>query len=176
MSLDDVLAAREVLAGVLTPTPMEFSQALTDRTGVPVHLKCENLQRAGSFKMRGAYTRMSRLTEQEKRRGVVAASAGNHAQGVAFACARSGVHARIYLPRTTPRQKRDRVAALGGRENAFTSRDLTGYFQVAFLIAALIALVGIGFWTIIIRRIEPLDWGSGHRACGKAANRIQPAL
>lgn len=54
--------------------------------------------------------------------------------------------------------------------------DLTGYFQVAFLIAALIALVGIGFWTIIIRRIEPLDWGSGHRACGKAANRIQPAL
>lgn len=98
VTLDDVLAAREVLAGVLTPTPMEFSQALTDRTGVPVHLKCENLQRAGSFKMRGAYTRMSRLTEDEKRRGVVAASAGNHAQGVALAARLLGIEATVYMP------------------------------------------------------------------------------
>jgi threonine dehydratase len=98
VTLDDVLAAREVLAGVLTPTPMEFSQALTDRTGLPVHLKCENLQRAGSFKMRGAYTRMSRLTEEEKARGVVAASAGNHAQGVALAARLLGIEAVVYMP------------------------------------------------------------------------------
>ncbi|TQM95729.1 threonine dehydratase [Ornithinimicrobium humiphilum] len=98
VTLDDVLAAREILEGVLTPTPMEFSQALTDRTGLPVHLKCENLQRAGSFKMRGAYTRMSRLTEDEKRRGVVAASAGNHAQGVALAARLLGIEATVYMP------------------------------------------------------------------------------
>ena len=98
VTLDDVLAAREVLADVLTPTPLEFSQSLTDRTGVPVHLKCENLQRAGSFKMRGAYTRMSRLTDEEKARGVVAASAGNHAQGVALAARMLGIEATVYMP------------------------------------------------------------------------------
>jgi threonine dehydratase len=98
VTLQDVLAAREVLADVLTPTPMEFSQALSDRTGVQVHLKCENLQRAGSFKMRGAYTRLSRLTEEEKARGVVAASAGNHAQGVALAARLLGIDAVVYMP------------------------------------------------------------------------------
>ncbi|WP_187345496.1 threonine ammonia-lyase [Ornithinimicrobium sp. CNJ-824] len=98
VTLEDILAAREVLADVLTPTPVEFSQALTDRTGVPVHLKCENLQRAGSFKMRGAYTRMARLTAAEKDRGVVAASAGNHAQGVALAARLLGIEATVYMP------------------------------------------------------------------------------
>ncbi|AXH97329.1 threonine ammonia-lyase [Ornithinimicrobium avium] len=98
VTLDDVLAAREVLADVIAPTPMEFSQALSDRTGLPVHLKCENLQRAGSFKIRGAYTRMSRLTEEERRRGVVAASAGNHAQGVALAARLLGIEATVYMP------------------------------------------------------------------------------
>lgn len=98
MTLDDVLAAQRVLADVLTPTPMEVSQSLTERTGLPVHLKCENLQRAGSFKMRGAYTRMSRLSEEEKARGVVAASAGNHAQGVALAARLLGIEATVYMP------------------------------------------------------------------------------
>lgn len=98
VTLDDVLAAQEVLTDVLTPTPMEFSQALTDRTGVPIYLKCENLQRAGSFKMRGAFYRMSRLTDEEKRRGVVAASAGNHAQGVALAARLLGIQATVYMP------------------------------------------------------------------------------
>ncbi|GAA5166363.1 threonine ammonia-lyase [Ornithinimicrobium tianjinense] len=98
VTLDDVLAAREVLADVLTPTPMELSRALSDRTGLEVHLKCENLQRAGSFKMRGAYTRMSRLTEEERSRGVVAASAGNHAQGVALAARLLGIEATVYMP------------------------------------------------------------------------------
>lgn len=98
MTLADVLAAQEILADVLTPTPMEFSQSLSDRVGVPVHLKCENLQRAGSFKMRGAYTRMSRLSEEERARGVVAASAGNHAQGVALAARLLGIEATVYMP------------------------------------------------------------------------------
>jgi threonine dehydratase len=98
VTLDDVLAAREVLAEVLTPTPVEVSRSLSERTGVEVHLKCENLQRAGSFKMRGAYTRMARLDEAERGRGVVAASAGNHAQGVALAARLLGLSATVYMP------------------------------------------------------------------------------
>ena len=72
-------------AGRRPPTPLEYSRALSDKVGADVYLKCENLQRAGSFKIRGAYTRMARLSDDEKARGVVAASAGNHAQGVALA-------------------------------------------------------------------------------------------
>ncbi|SOC53876.1 threonine ammonia-lyase [Ornithinimicrobium cerasi] len=98
VTLDDVLAAREVLAEVLTPTPVERSRSLSERTGLEVHLKCENLQRAGSFKMRGAYTRMARLTEEERGRGVVAASAGNHAQGVGLAARLLGIAATVYMP------------------------------------------------------------------------------
>ena len=99
VSLADIEAAREVLRGVSIETPMEESRWLSALVGGPVFLKCENLQRTGSFKARGAYTRISRLTEEERARGVVAASAGNHAQGVALAAALlgiqvDGVHAR----------------------------------------------------------------------------------
>ncbi len=93
VSFEDVLAARELLEGVVRPTPLEYSRALSDRAGVQVFLKCENLQRTGSFKIRGAYTRMSRLSDEEKARGVVAASAGNHAQGVALAAQLLGIRA-----------------------------------------------------------------------------------
>lgn len=90
--------ARRVLAGVAFVTPLEYSRALSDLVGGPVHLKCENLQRTGSFKIRGAYLRMSRLTAAERRRGVVAASAGNHAQGVALAAQLLGMSAVVYMP------------------------------------------------------------------------------
>jgi threonine dehydratase len=102
VTLDDVRAAREVLEGVVRPTPMEFSRALSERVGGPVFLKCENLQRAGSFKIRGAYTRMSRLTDEEKARGVVAASAGNHAQGVALAAQLLGLRSTVFMPTGAP--------------------------------------------------------------------------
>ena len=98
VTLDDVLAAREQLGDLIRPTPMEFSRVLSDRLGTDVYLKCENLQRAGSFKIRGAYTRISRLTEEEKARGVVAASAGNHAQGVALAATTLGIKSKVYMP------------------------------------------------------------------------------
>ena len=75
--------AREIVARVARRTPMETSRFLADRLGVPVYLKCENLQRTGSYKLRGAYHRISALSAEERARGVVAASAGNHAQGVA---------------------------------------------------------------------------------------------
>lgn len=98
VTLEDIERARELLDGVIVPTPLDHSRALGRMTGSTVHLKCENLQRAGSFKVRGAYVRMAHLTEEERTRGVVAASAGNHAQGVALAAAKLGVKARIYMP------------------------------------------------------------------------------
>jgi threonine dehydratase len=77
---------------------METSRFLGRLEGVPVHLKCENLQRTGSYKLRGAYNRMSALSPDERARGVVAASAGNHAQGVAYAARELGIHATIFMP------------------------------------------------------------------------------
>ncbi|SFV23815.1 threonine ammonia-lyase [Micrococcus terreus] len=98
VSLEEIERARELLDGVIVPTPLDHSRALGRITGSTVHLKCENLQRAGSFKVRGAYVRMARLSPEERARGVVAASAGNHAQGVALAAAKLGMKARIYMP------------------------------------------------------------------------------
>ncbi|OYX59418.1 MAG: threonine ammonia-lyase [Micrococcales bacterium 32-70-13] len=97
-SLADVEAARLIVGRVAEVTPMETSRYLSDVLGAPVHLKCENLQRTGSYKIRGAYNRMSRLSDEEKARGVVAASAGNHAQGVAFAARELGIQATIFMP------------------------------------------------------------------------------
>src|SRR5437660_1768134 len=97
VTLDDVLAAQELLEGIIAKTPIETSRALGHMVGGEVFFKCENLQRAGSFKVRGAYVRMARLSPEEKALGVVAASAGNHAQGVAVAAKRLGIRARIYM-------------------------------------------------------------------------------
>jgi threonine dehydratase len=98
VGLDGVRAARELLAGVVSVTPMAGSRALSDLCGGPVWLKCENLQRTGSFKIRGAYTRIARLDAAERARGVVAASAGNHAQGVALAAQMLGIRATVFMP------------------------------------------------------------------------------
>jgi threonine dehydratase len=102
ITLDDVLAARELLAGIARKTPVEGSRPLSQAVGGPVHLKCENLQRAGSFKIRGAYTRMSRLSPAERAAGVVAASAGNHAQGVALAASMLDIRATVFMPHGAP--------------------------------------------------------------------------
>ena len=98
MDLTDVDAARIVLDGVIEVTPSLHSRWLTTRVGTPVYLKCENLQRAGSFKIRGGYLRISRLSPEERARGVVAASAGNHAQGVALAASMLDTKATIFMP------------------------------------------------------------------------------
>lgn len=97
-TLADFEAARAVVATVARVTPMESSRYLSELLGSPVHLKCENLQRTGSYKIRGAYNRLSQLTDEEKSHGVVAASAGNHAQGVAFAARELGIKATIFMP------------------------------------------------------------------------------
>jgi len=102
---DDVLAAREVLRPVVRQTPLLESSAVSALVGGPVFLKCENLQRGGSFKVRGAYLRISRLTDAERERGVVAASAGNHAQGVALAATALGARATVVMPVAAPLPK-----------------------------------------------------------------------
>lgn len=97
ITLENVQAARALLEGVTDYTCMEFSRALSDRGGGPSYLKCENLQRTGAFKIRGAYNRIARLSDEQRARGAVAASAGNHAQGVALASSLLGVKATVFM-------------------------------------------------------------------------------
>lgn len=104
--------AVERLAGVATRTPLERNERLSALVGGEVWLKREDLQPVRSYKLRGAYNLMAQLDDAAG--GVVCASAGNHAQGVAYACAALEIKGRIFLPRTTPRQKRERIAAIGG--------------------------------------------------------------
>ncbi|NAZ86930.1 threonine ammonia-lyase IlvA [Kineococcus indalonis] len=111
----DVEAAAQRLAGVVTRTPLTEAARWSAATGARVRLKREDLQVVRSYKLRGAYNLVAQLGEDERALGVVTASAGNHAQGLAHACAQLRVRGRVYVPRTTPRQKRDRIAALGGR-------------------------------------------------------------
>ncbi|MBV2356465.1 threonine ammonia-lyase [Streptomyces sp. J2-1] len=105
VTLDDVRGAQKMLSGVARTTAMESSRHLSRVVGTPVHLKCENLQRTGSFKLRGAYIRIAGLLPEERAAGVVAASAGNHAQGVALASALLGVHATVFMPKGAPLPK-----------------------------------------------------------------------
>ncbi|MER7835435.1 threonine ammonia-lyase [Streptomyces sp. NPDC096040] len=105
VTLDDVRGAQKMLTGVARVTAMEGSRHLSQLVGSPVHLKCENLQRTGSFKLRGAYVRIAGLLPEERAAGVVAASAGNHAQGVALASALLGVHATVFMPNGAPLPK-----------------------------------------------------------------------
>ena len=113
LSLGDVEAAAELLRGVAITTPMEESRWLSSVVGGQVLLKCENLQRTGSFKIRGAYVRMSRLSAEERARGVVAASAGNHAQGVALAAKMLGIKATVFMPEGAPIPKLNATKAYG---------------------------------------------------------------
>lgn len=98
-TLEGFERALEIVHGVTQPTPLESSRYLADEIGAPrVFMKCENLQRTGAYKLRGAYHRLSLLTPEEREAGVVAASAGNHAQGVAFAARELGIKATIFMP------------------------------------------------------------------------------
>ncbi|WP_370247781.1 threonine ammonia-lyase [Nocardioides sp.] len=115
LGLDDVRAAREVLRDVAICTPMEESRWLSTLVGGRVLLKCENLQRTGSFKARGAFVRISRLSPAERERGVVAASAGNHAQGVALAAQVLGIRATVFMPEGAPIPKERATRGYGAQ-------------------------------------------------------------
>ncbi|MDQ3154419.1 MAG: threonine ammonia-lyase [Actinomycetota bacterium] len=117
VGLADVRAARDLLGDVVRRTPLEASRVLTRRCGADVYLKCENLQRTGSFKLRGAYVRISRLSDEERARGVVAASAGNHAQGVALAAQLLGASATVFMPARAPLPKLAATQAYGAQVN-----------------------------------------------------------
>jgi threonine dehydratase len=130
VTLAEVEAARELLTGVVRTTPVEPCRPLSAKLGGPAWLKCEHLQRAGSFKVRGAYVRISRLTDAERARGVVAASAGNHAQGVALAAGLLGANATVFMPTGAPLPK---IAATRGYG---ASIELAGHGVDEALVAA----------------------------------------
>jgi len=110
----DVDAAAKRIAAVVTPTPLQLSDRLSAITGARVYLKREDLQIVRSYKIRGAYNLLVQLSDEELAAGVVCSSAGNHAQGFAYACRRLGVRGRVYVPAKTPKQKRDRIRYHGG--------------------------------------------------------------
>jgi threonine dehydratase len=124
--LEMTLAIEEAerrLKGIVSPTPLQRSKRLSEAFGANVLIKREDMQGVRSFKIRGAYNKISALSAEERRLPIVCASAGNHAQGVAFACARLGIHGAVFMPRITPIQKIERVEHFGG---AFTTIRLVG--------------------------------------------------
>ena len=137
ITIDNVYKAREVLSEVIRETDVIYAPKL--KVGEDIYLKCENLQITGSFKIRGAYYRMSRLSDEERARGVVACSAGNHAQGVALAAKRSGIKAVICLPDGAPISKVEATKSYGAEvclvegvyddayNKALSLRDEEGY-------------------------------------------------
>jgi len=114
MNIKLIEEAYERLRGVVNKTPLELNKRLSDKYKAKIFLKREDLQTVRSYKVRGAYNRMSLLTPKEKYKGIVCASAGNHAQGVAFSCQKLKVKGSIYMPENTPKQKVERVRVLGG--------------------------------------------------------------
>ncbi|BFU46874.1 threonine ammonia-lyase [Krasilnikovia sp. MM14-A1004] len=124
LELADIEAARTLLMGVVRRTPLVRSGPITRMIGQPTWLKCEHLQRAGAYKVRGAYTRIARMPEAERGRGVVAASAGNHAQGVALAAGLLGIRATVFMPEGAPLPKVSATKGYGAAiEYAGTSVD-----------------------------------------------------
>ena len=110
----DVAKAHKILSGVVVNTPLEYDHYLSEKYGAKIYLKKENAQRVRSFKIRGAYFAISQLSKEERERGVVCASAGNHAQGVAYTCNEMKIPATIFMPITTPQQKIGQVRFFGG--------------------------------------------------------------
>ncbi len=110
----DIQYAQGRISSVITPSPLQYCPRLSQQYGADIYLKREDLQDVRSYKIRGAYFGISQLTAEECEAGVVAASAGNHAQGVAYACRALGIQGKIFVPKPTPKQKRDRIRVHGG--------------------------------------------------------------
>lgn len=113
IKIEDVYKARVRLQGVVLHTPLSINENLSEKYSASIWFKREDLQPVRSYKLRGAYNKMSMLTPEEIERGVVCASAGNHAQGVAYACNKLNIKATIFMPRTTPAQKINKVKLFG---------------------------------------------------------------
>ena len=115
-ALNDVMAAEHTLREILSPTPLIHNHNLSTRYGAQVELKREDLQMVRSYKIRGAYNMIRSLSPEQRQRGIVCASAGNHAQGVALSCNKLGIKGKIFMPVTTPKQKINQVKMFGGEE------------------------------------------------------------
>ena len=115
LELKDIEKAAHSLKDVVAKTPLEYSERLSEQYGANIYLKREDLQRCRSFKVRGAYNRIVSLSAEEQQKGIVCASAGNHAQGVAYSCASLKLKGVIFMPVSTPLQKIDRVKKFGGK-------------------------------------------------------------
>ncbi|MDU0478036.1 threonine ammonia-lyase IlvA [Staphylococcus chromogenes] len=109
----DIQAAQARISSVIAPTPLHYCSRLSEETGAQVYLKREDLQDVRSYKIRGAYNSIVQLDEQRREAGIVTASAGNHAQGVAYACRSLGIRGRIFVPKRTPKQKLGRITVHG---------------------------------------------------------------
>jgi len=113
-SLEGVQKAALCLSNVSKRTPLELNKRLSDTTGASVFIKREDLQQVRSFKIRGAYNKISSLSSEEYSKGIICASAGNHAQGFAFSCNELQIQGDVYMPATTPQQKVTQVRMFGG--------------------------------------------------------------
>lgn len=120
---DKIVQAEENLNGVVVKTPLQFSMNLSDKYHANIYLKREDLQQVRSYKIRGAYNKISHLNTNQKNNGIVCASAGNHAQGVAYSCQVLQIQGKIYMPKTTPKQKIKQVQLFG---KSFVEIVLTG--------------------------------------------------
>lgn len=123
VTAQDIENAAARLDEVINHTPLQFSKRLSDQFGAQIYIKREDLQEVRSFKIRGAYNRMSVLSVSEKKRGIVCASAGNHAQGVAYSCSLLKIKGVVFMPVTTPNQKVEKVAQFG---NGYVTIKLIG--------------------------------------------------
>jgi threonine dehydratase len=115
-NVEDIIIASHTIKDVISPTPLQYNALLSERYDCNVYLKREDLQSVRSFKIRGAYNRIKRLSEEELKNGIICASAGNHAQGVAYSCHLLKINGKIYMPNTTPKQKVNQVK-FWGRED-----------------------------------------------------------
>lgn len=113
LCIEDILIANQVLKDIVAHTPLQKNERLSEEYGCTVYIKREDLQHVRSFKLRGAFYKIQRIAAEALEKGVVCASAGNHAQGVAFACAQLGIDAKIFMPLPTPKQKVDQVEMFG---------------------------------------------------------------
>ncbi len=111
--LQDITKAKITLNGIAMHTPLQKNQGLSEKFGANVFLKREDLQSVRSYKIRGAYNKIAQLSDEAMKKGVICASAGNHAQGVAFSCRKLGIKGKIYMPATTPMQKIRQVEMFG---------------------------------------------------------------
>src|SRR5690606_8545301 len=111
--IESVESAAARLKEVVAHTPLQYSQRLSQKYGASIYLKREDLQVVRSYKLRGAYNKISKLTDAERSKGVVCASAGNHAQGVAFSCKKLGIKGVIFMPSPTPKQKINQTEMFG---------------------------------------------------------------